>query len=144
MYFEEMQLFSFLLLSLIVFSPTRRAEEKGTSDIAEDGFCEGDTCMQQTEHATKPGEHRNDRNRLHRHEAKQVLFFFFCHPHMQSGQWNLSVWVCDRALHCVPPHGYHTTLCTTDLHCAQPGCIVHHGAQGSPIFKRSGGHPRHF
>ena len=23
-----------------------------------------------------------------------------------------------------------TTLCTTDLHCAPPTCIVHHGAQG--------------
>ncbi len=117
MYFEEMQLFSFLLLSLIVFSPTRRAEEKGTSDIAEDGFCEGDTCMQQTEHATKPGEHRHDRNRLHRHEAKQVLFFFATLTCNQGNGICLSGFVTERYI------VYHPM--GTTLHCAPPTCVAH-------------------
>ena len=37
-----------------------------------------------------------------------------------------------------------TTLCTTDLHCAPPSCVVHHGKQGGLMFVRSGGHSWHF
>ncbi len=42
----------------------------------------------------------------------------------------LSLW----ELHCVAlPQWYRTAWCTTDLHCAPPTCVVHHGAQGGPI-----------
>ncbi len=35
-------------------------------------------------------------------------------------------------------------LCTIDLHCAPPICIVHHGVQGRPNLLRSRGHLLHF
>ncbi len=41
----------------------------------------------------------------------------------------LGLW--DRCL--APPSEYRTTLCTIDLCCAPPTCVVHHGAQGGPI-----------
>ncbi len=33
-------------------------------------------------------------------------------------------------LHCATSRGYRTSLCTTNLRCAPPTCVVHHGAQG--------------
>ncbi len=36
-----------------------------------------------------------------------------------------------------PPQQYRTTLCSTNLCCAAPTCVVHHGAQGRPISVRS-------
>ncbi len=45
------------------------------------------------------------------------------------------------------PHGYivaRATLCTIDLCCAPPTCIVHHGAQGGPTILRRRGNPQHF
>ena len=29
---------------------------------------------------------------------------------------------------------YRTTMCTIELHCAPPTCVVHHGTQGRPIY----------
>ena len=46
------------------------------------------------------------------------------------GFWNLR---------CAPLCGYRTTLCTTDLRCAPPTCVVHHVAQGGPMSFRSRG-----
>ncbi len=46
-------------------------------------------------------------------------------------------------LHCAPPCGFRTTLCTIDLPCAPLGYVVHHVAQGGLMCVRSGGHPRH-
>ncbi len=54
------------------------------------------------------------------------------------------VWEGFWDLHCAPPRGYRTTLCTTDLRSAPPGSIVHHGAQGGPMSVRSGAQPWHF
>ncbi len=55
-----------------------------------------------------------------------------------------SVWVCETyVVHQDVGHGYRTTLCTTDLCCAPPSCVVH-GAQGEPMSMRSGGRSRHF
>ena len=51
----------------------------------------------------------------------------------------LGVW----DLHCSPPCDYRTTLCTIDLRCAPPTCVVHHGEQGGTMSVRCGGHPRH-
>ncbi len=49
--------------------------------------------------------------------------------------FHLSVWVCETC--CAPPFGYRTTLCTTDLHCAPPGCVVQHGGQRSCVKVKS-------
>ena len=35
-------------------------------------------------------------------------------------------------LHCAPLQKYRAMLCTIDLRCAPPTCIVHHGAHGGP------------
>ena len=45
-------------------------------------------------------------------------------------------------LRCVPPSEYRITLCTIDLRCAPPTCIVRYGAQGVPVSIRCGGRPR--
>ena len=39
---------------------------------------------------------------------------------------------------CAPPSEYRTMLCTIDLRCAPPTCVVHYGAQGGPVSIRCG------
>ncbi len=63
-----MHLTTWILVSLVILIPIRTSEE-GTTDIAEDGFCEGNTC-QEAEYEIKAEKYTQ---RLHRHEAKEVL-----------------------------------------------------------------------
>ncbi len=55
----------------------------------------------------------------------------------------MCVWVCKKyvvhhLVSCAPPSEYRTTLCTIDLRCAAPTCIVHHGAQGNYVCQMWG------
>ncbi len=63
--------------------------------------------------------------------------------------------MCTTDLHCAPPgcvvhHGAQGVPMSlvyypngTGLRCAPPSCVVHHGAQGEPISVISGGRPQH-
>ena len=74
--------------------------------------------------------------------ALPVLVFFFT-SHVSSRGYRirpirsfcLSLLTC---LHCAPFQWYLATLCTTNLHCAPPNCVVHHGAErGLNLFRSS-------
>ncbi len=56
----------------------------------------------------------------------------FFYPTCANARWHRFPSVCLGlwGLRCAPPRGYRTMLCTTDLRCAPPGSVVHHGAQG--------------
>ncbi len=62
--------------------------------------------------------------------------------------WKKVVWIPCRlaghsdsagfVLRCAPLQWYRAPLCTIDLHCAPPTCIVHHGAEGGLLFLEVG------
>ena len=45
-----------------------------------------------------------------------------------------------RELHCAPPSEYRTMLCTIDLRCAPPTCVMHHGCTPPTCVVHHGAH----
>ncbi len=48
----------------------------------------------------------------------------------------LSVCACLWNVHCAPLQWHRAMLCTTNLRCAPPTYVVHHGAQGRPYVSK--------